>query len=455
MDDRRLPPGPPLSAPEQMLAWRLDPCALLERTAETSGEVFTLHLGDERPYVVFAGPRAIRRILAAGPDELHADPGPTPVTAIVGEASVLNVNGPRQRQAHAQLGRALQGARARAYGRLLQHITRSVCASWAPGLPFTARAGMLEISRELAVRGLLGVAADHPALPRLRVLVRLLLHGVRAVAEGAPRSDLARILEELDGLLLAEIARRRRLRGRAPRHDLLERLMAPGGSAGASESDDRELRDHLITLFVHGLDPAATALSWALSLLCGTPRARRQLVRELDELGPYPGPDTLAARPYLGAVCDEVLRLRPPIPAVTRRVAGSLRIEGVALRPGDAVMIPIVLLHRREEFYPEPGRFVPERFVGREPSPRRFLPFGAGPRRCVGMGLVRHQMKIVLGTIMSEYELHSAATLPTLPVRRGLTVGPSQDALVRVQPRRRARATIAWSARPPHLVPAR
>ncbi|MBC8120253.1 MAG: cytochrome P450, partial [Gemmatimonadaceae bacterium] len=106
---------------------------------------------------------------------------------------------------------------------------------------------------------------------------------------------------------------------------------------------------------------------------------------------------------------------------------------------GTFLMPNIYLAHRRPETYPEPERFRPERFLERTFSPYEFLPFGGGNRRCIGLAFALYEMKLVLATVLSRFELRLASTRPLLPVRRGLTLAPPEDLMLIPVSRKRSR----------------
>ena len=114
-----------------------------------------------------------------------------------------------------------------------------------------------------------------------------------------------------------------------------------------------------------------------------------------------------------------------------RQVEVSLEISGYQFSPGDLLMGCIYLLHQREDLYPQPEQFRPERFLERQFSPYEFMPFGAGVRRCIGSALALCEMKVVLSTILSQVDLRSANSEPVQPARRGVTLG--QKTPIRVQ----------------------
>jgi cytochrome P450 family 110 len=190
---------------------------------------------------------------------------------------------------------------------------------------------------------------------------------------------------------------------------------------------DQELRDELMTLLVAGHETTATAMAWGLYWAHHRPQVGEQLVAELEN-SPSPDPMALTKLPYLSAFCNEILRIYPVgMLTFPRQVEQPIELEGYALAPGELLVGSIYLLHRREDLYPNPTEFRPERFLERQYSAFEFMPFGAGSRRCVGAALALTEMKIALGTILGEYDLALASDQPLLPQRRGITLGMKGD----------------------------
>jgi cytochrome P450 len=202
---------------------------------------------------------------------------------------------------------------------------------------------------------------------------------------------------------------------------------------------DQELRDELITLLVAGHETTATAMAWALYWIHRYPQVCQTLLQELDSQD-VSDPVSLSRLPYLSAVCNETLRIYPVgMLTFARRVEQSVQLMGYALEPGEIVMGSIYLLHHREDLYPNPGEFQPERFLERQYSPFEFMPFGSGMRRCVGAALALYEMKQVLGTLLPEFDLTLADDAPVMPQRRGITLGMKGGVDMVYQGRRRVR----------------
>ena len=202
----------------------------------------------------------------------------------------------------------------------------------------------------------------------------------------------AAALRSLDVAVEALIEERRPGAGHDPDRpqDLLALLLSLSGSVERASVARRRVRDELVTFLVAGYETTATALSWTLALLATHPDVAARLREEVLAVAgeaPRLGPEHLGALPRCEQVIKEVLRLWPPVHTLGRQVRSEVTLLGHRLPPGTIVAFSTYLLHRRPELYPEPERFAPERFARpAEVGAGRFtyLPFGAGPRACIG-----------------------------------------------------------------------
>lgn len=395
------------------------------------GDCFTLRVHGWGTQVVVSHPDAIRQVFTAEPDVLHAGNNDF-LKPLFREGSLLVLDGERHRRQRKLLMPAFHGSAVRRYSAAIADTTRTLSRTWPLDRPISIQEKMMELSLEVMLLAIFGLreaeARYHPVKKQLTALVKAVSTSL-ALASAQATSAAARftaIRGELDALLAEELAHRRE-RPDPTRKDVLELLLQARDDAGQPMSDG-ELRDELVTLLLAGHDTTANELAWALLTLDEHPEVRDRLVEEIDAFGPSPDPDALARRPYLGAVVQEVLRLHPVVPAVSRQVMKPFRVAGYELEPGTCVAPAIYLAHRRPESFPDPDLFRPERFLEHDPSPFEYLPFGGGARRCIGMGFALHQMKIVLATVLGELELHSAMRHPVGEVRHGVLVGPSEGA---------------------------
>ena len=200
---------------------------------------------------------------------------------------------------------------------------------------------------------------------------------------------------------------------------------------------DVELRDAIVTILAAGHDTTALSLAWALEQIL--PRAD-VVARIQNELTSVAGrdrlrPEHLAGLEYLDCAIRESLRVRNILPFVVRVLKQELKV-GDYTYPRGLVLCPAIhLLHRRPELYPEPESFRPERFLERKFAPHEWNPFGGGNRACLGQAFALYEMKVVLATLFQELDMQRPAGAVSKPVRRGISVGPSDG--TRLSARRR------------------
>ena len=239
----------------------------------------------------------------------------------------------------------------------------------------------------------------------------------------SPWGYLLRQQKAIDRGIYDEIAYRRQNEDPS-REDILSLMMSARDEAGEALTD-AELRDELMTLMFAGHETTATALAWSLYWSHRYPEIREKLRAEIATLGADPDPMAIAKLPYLDAVCKETLRIYPVgMLSFPREVEKPVELVGYKLEPGQVIMGCIYLLHQREDVFPEPKKFKPERFLEREFSPYEFFPFGGGKRRCIGEALAQLEMKLVLATIIANYDLELISDRPEKPARRGVTLAP-------------------------------
>jgi unspecific monooxygenase len=248
--------------------------------------------------------------------------------------------------------------------------------------------------------------------------------------------------QQIYGLLQAEI-NERRTQPELTGNDVLSLMMSARDENGQPMTD-AELKDELMTLLVAGHETTATALAWAFYWIHQLPQVREKLLGELDSLGDDPERMAIAKLPYLNAVCSETLRIYPIVPFAFLRVTNlPVQIMEHHFDADTNLAACIYLTHHREDLYPEPDRFKPERFIDRQFSPYEYLPFGGGNRRCLGFALAQLEMKLVLATILSRYQLALVDAKPVKPARRGLTIAPAGGVRMVLQGQRQSREQVS------------
>lgn len=427
MTAHALPPGPRL-APLQTLRFVRDVNSTLTDAIRRYGDPFLLPLlvGD---MVITAHPEGIKEIFTADPD-VFASFGSGPLEPLVGKNSLLLLSGPRHKRERKLLMPPFHGERMRAYGQIMQQTTHQRLTAYRPGDRVVMQELTQTVAFDIILRAVFGVedAAHSQQFHRNndRVMgavdpLYMFFPPLRQPFMPAWRRLLDAQAEQ-DTLLQAQLDNRR-ASGKSG-EDILSLMMAARDEADQPMSD-RELKDELITMIAAGHETTALSMAWSMFWLHRDPPRLARLQAEIDALGPNPDPAALAKLPYLSAVCDETLRLRPVVDICPRRTVQPFRLRGWDLPVGTAVAASITLAHRNPDVYPQPDAFMPERFLEHKFSPFEYLPFGGGARRCLGAAFAAYEMRIVLGTLLSEGRFSLTSTTIPRQVRRNVTSGPA------------------------------
>jgi cytochrome P450 len=256
----------------------------------------------------------------------------------------------------------------------------------------------------------------------------------------SPWGRLVRDRREVGGILLAEIARRR-AEGTAGRTDILSMLVDARDEDGAP-MDDQELLDEMLTLLMAGHETTATSLAWVFYHVLSHDKVLETLRSELRTVVGEGAlePDHVGKLTYLDLVIKESARLTPVATNVLRILKRPMRIGGLELPAGVAVSAGIHATQHRPDLWPEPERFLPERFRTSRPSPYTFFPFGGGIRRCIGAAFATYEMKVVLAIVLGRAALRIAPGYRMRPVLRAVTIGPSRGMPVLLERRPRVSA---------------
>jgi cytochrome P450 family 135 len=418
-----LPPGPRLPRPLQLAGFFSRPTAFLDRCRQRYGDVFTLRMPATEPMVFLADPDLVKAVWTR--DKVNGLPEGRRVTLepVLGPRSVLLQEGAEHLRRRRLMLPPFHGERMRRYGELMDEITRRDIERWPLDRPFALMPRMQSITRDVILRAVFGThegAREDELRRRIDdVLVRTTraptqLAVVLAEAAGVQRTPFHRAVRRMDDVLRDEIRDRQAAGDLGERDDILSMLVQARDEDG-SPLDEDELRDQLVTLLLAGHETTATALAWTFDALFRNPGVRAKLEASLAD-----------GDSYLDAVVDESLRIRPTIHDVGRRLGEPLETkDGPTIEAGTAVFASVHLLHRREDLFPEPRAFRPERFLGEErPSTYAWIPFGGGMRRCLGAAFAQFEMRRVLRTILEHADLHPATDRAEPFQRRPVTVVP-------------------------------
>ena len=452
------PNGPKTPAIVQMMQWIADPFAFMHNCKERYGDCFTARVSSNfRPIVFVSNPQAIEEILTGDSKQFEAPGDVNEIfRPLLGDSGVIALSGARHRRERQLLMPPFHGERMRAYGQIISDITEQVISQWKIGEPLSIRDSMQKISLRVILHAVFGLSEGD----RYQQIEELLCSMIDVTSSplsasmlffpilqqdlGAwsPWGRFVRQKQQIDRLIYTEI-QERRSQFDPNRTDILTLLMSARDEAGKPMTDN-ELRDELMTMMFAGHETTATAITWALYWIHKQPEVKKKLLEELDSLGEKPDNNTIFKLPYLNAVCSETLRIYPVGMLTFPRVAREpVQLLDYQLEPGTTVVGCIYLTHQREDIYPQPKQFKPERFLERQFSPYEYIPFGGGSRRCIGMAFALFEMKVVLANILANFELELADNRPVKAVRRGLVSAPTSVQMVAKAKRQKTTKSLA------------
>jgi cytochrome P450 family 135 len=398
----------------QTLAWAVAPTWVMDRCARRLGEMFTLTFAPSGlKLVMVSDPDAVKTVFTAPPELAPSAAGISPVAAVMGASSVIVLTGPEHLRQRKLLLPPFHGERMREYEEVIVEATKRDMAAWPLGRPMRLQERTRAITLEVILRAVFGVEAERMDALRTAIAgllaplhpLAIVLVALRRPSMERPTGAIGQALDRLDAVIHEELGRRRMQEDLAERRDILSLLMQARDEDGQAMTDG-ELRDELVTLLLAGHETTATSVAWAIERLVRHPDKLSRLVAEIDAEADGGGD------PYMTAVVNETLRVRPVVPIVVRMLQGELQVGGYRLPKGTRVVPSIYLTNRNPRVYEEPKEFRPERFLVDGPETFSWIPFGGGIRRCIGASFAQLEMKLILRTVLSELE-------PRLPKRGG------------------------------------
>ena len=427
-----------MSPLRQLINWIARPYDFLDECAKSYGDIFTMRLMGFPAWVMLSDPQAIGEIFATDAKQFDAGKNNEILKPLLGNNSLGLLDGDRHKRERKMLMPPFHGEKVKSYGKIICQVTEKLTSNWQPQQSFLARKAMQEITLEVILHAVFGLS-EGERYQQIKLLLANLLDMTGSPLSSSllffpflqqdwgawsPWGKFVRQRQQIYDLLQAEIDHRRS-QAEIESNDVLS-LMLLARDEDGQPMKDIELQDELMTILFAGHETTASALTWALYWIHKLPVVKDKLLQELDSQENDAEPLEIANSPYLNAVCNEALRIYPIVPiAFPRSSRISVEIAGQKFAPETTLVPCIYLVHHREDIYPEPKQFKPERFLERQFSPAEFIPFGGGNRRCLGYALAMLEMKLVLATIMSKYELTLASKKPEKPSRRGVTMAPA------------------------------
>jgi cytochrome P450 len=414
-------PGPGLlELLRSLTELRDNPLTFLQQAAATYGELVHFKLGPWNAFVL-TRPEDIQHVLQENNRNYTKDTIQYNALADVTGRGLLTSDGEPWLRQRRRMQPAFHRQRVQGFGPLMLEAAAGKAADWEAaaqsGALIDVDREMMELALEILGKALLGVdlRTEAPALTSA-VLVALdhIVNGIKSpnILPGflptPSRRAFQRALRTLDGAV-QEILQARRKAG--PSHasgDLLD-MMLHATDDGAAMTD-QQLRDELITILIAGHETVASALTWACYLLATNPTVEARLHVELDAVlgGRAPTMDDLPALDFTRRVFDETLRLYPPAWLVTRKNVEPDVIGGARIPAGSLVIVSLATTHRNPAYWPDPDRFDPDRFLPEVASARpryAYLPFGGGPRLCIGNHFALLEAPLILASLYQRYHL--------------------------------------------------
>jgi cytochrome P450 len=401
-------------------AFREDRTAVQLRVAREEPEIARLRIGFI-PAVMIGAPALAHEVLALKHASFVKAPGLAVfLRPLLGRGLLTS-----EREVHTRQRRLIAPAfahkRISSYASIMAERSERFASSLAAGRVLDISESILALTLEIVGKTLfdaeVGSDADevgHAVTVAMRTVMSQLSSLVPIPPFVPTPTNLRnrRAVAQLDAILY-RIIRERRAAG-DDRGDLLSMLLATRDEAGGSMTDE-QIRDEAMTLFLAGHETTANALSWALYLLAKNPDARARVEAEVDALGRMPSYDDLEKLPWTLAVLKETMRLYPPAYILARRCVEDVVIGRYLVKKHTIVLVNVLGIHRRADLFPRPESFEPERFMGdaEKALPRcGYMPFGAGPRICIGNHFALMEGHVVLASLARHLRLDLVDSTP-------------------------------------------
>ena len=421
-----------------MLKLFRDPCTYSRWLHDTYGDVVAMAHGD--PSYVFAFGPALNFHLLSQPALFEVGKG-TILKVSKDTAwgrllfyNLLNMNGEHHKLQRHLMQPAFHKRQIGLYHDDMAVLTQRMLERWQSLSEIDLHAEMKKLTQRITVKTLFGLD-DEKEIDRVGTLLQqlnasqsLLMYTPLIDVPGMPYHRTLRLAEQLESFIRSMIAQKR---SESEATDVLAALVRAHDEDGTKLTDD-ELIGHTITLYVAGHETTSNALTWTIFLLHQHPRIHADLLAELDgELhGDAPTLESLHQLSLLDGVIKESLRLLPPAPT-SMRIAAS----PCALTKGATIFFSPFMTHRLPELYEEPDRFKPERWATLSRTPYEYLPFVAGPHRCIGADFALQEMKVVLAMLLQRYRL---AVIPNARIEpKGSNLDPAHGMPMRILPQDR------------------
>jgi cytochrome P450 len=391
--------------------------------------------------VVTGHPDHVKSLFTAKPELAPTLTAESPLRPIVGKDSVLTAQGPRHMRQRKLLLPSFHGESIARYMSAIEHAIDAEIDKWPVGKEIALTGLMQKVTLDVIMSGIFGIegtpergtpeahlAAVTTKLTELSTTPVAKLSEYVNVGSEEARGIQKYALAQLDKPVYRMIRRRREAEDLEERTDIMSMLMRARTEEGEALTD-QELRDELLTLVLAGHETTANSLAWAWERLTRTPDA-------YDELYDAVRNNREDKADQIEYVIEETMRSRPVIPIIGRRVSVPWQLGEYGVPAGTPISMSILLIHHREDLYPEPWEFKPQRWVGKKPGTYEWIPFGGGTRRCLGASLAMAEMRVVLEHMANRLEIEADRPEAEHVQHRNVTMIPKRGARVVIRSKR-------------------
>jgi len=418
-----------------------NPLRFFAHLADSQGLRAHLKLGNRNFYLINE-PELIRDMLITQGPAFEKFPRIERTKGLFGEG-LLTSEDPTHLRQRRLMQPAFQRERIAEYGRMMMRCTQTLMANWRDGQEIEATEAMSQLTLEIVARSLFTTEAGDKAATiahELEIVLKMLnqlvmpwgplLLDLPLPASRRYRAALAKLDEIVYGVIDA------RLRSGEDGDDLLGMLLSARDADTGDRMDRLQIRDEVMTIFVAGHETAANALAWTLYLLAANPDARATMEAEISRVvgDRPPGPEDFPNLPYCQRVFSESMRMFPPVWILGRRALAPYSFGDFSAPKGSILLVCMAVLHRRAEFFPDPDRFWPDRWLESSAPKFAYLPFGGGGRLCIGERYAWMEGVLCLANLAQRFRLDLTPGNKVVPLGM-LTLRPKHGLQMRLSAR--------------------
>jgi cytochrome P450 len=422
---------------------------------ERYGDVVAIRFANMKVFMM-RHPDHVHQVLVSEASKFHKSPVYRMVLGRFLGEGLLTSEGSFWRRQRSMTQPAFHTKRIGSYGDVMVEYTDRLMDEYQPGAVRNINQDMMRLTLNIVSKTLFDAEMDANA-GRVNEALTAVLHASNETMNSGfiipqwvpiPRNRrMAKAVRELDAIINEIITERRK--SNDDKGDLLSMLLQTEDADG-ERMTDKQVRDEAVTIFLAGHETTANALTWAWYLLSQHPEIEAKLHEEIDNVlaGRTPTLTDLRQLEYTEMVLKEAMRLYPPVPSIGRQAIEDVEIGDVHVEKDRIIMISPMVLHNDPRWWDNPNEFRPERFAKGSEEPRHkhaYLPFGGGPRVCIGNNFAIMEGVLVLAAMAQRYQMRFVADNPVIP-NAAITLRPTHAMHMRLEARQPKAVSAALTA---------